>query len=163
MNVLHLAARSTHLQLNGNQSYGVFTSDTSCAGYNPSESTFPNGNWLDNECPTSTAQAIEARYQFTVPTAYSYQSLTIVASAYSDYYPSEIYGAINTTGGGALTGTTIAATAPTSHNLGTYSGGGFVDANLHVQISVGVDNHYGAPSDLDINWVNVAVNYTVKL
>jgi flagellar hook assembly protein FlgD len=165
VNVLHLATRTTHLQLNGNQSYGVFTSDTSCTGYNPGESTFPNGTWLINQCPQSSTSppAAEADYQFTVPAAYSYQSATIVASAYTDYAGTEMYGAIDNSGGGAITGYTIAATTPTSHNLGTYSGAGFVDGSRHLRVAVGIDNRNTSLSDIDINWVNVAVTYTVKL
>ncbi len=95
--VLHLATRTTHLQLNGNQRFGSF--GEACTGYNVADSTFTAGIWMINQCPQSSLQTAEADYKFTVPTAYSYRSVTIVASAYSDYSPTELYGAINTSGG----------------------------------------------------------------
>ena len=121
--------------------------------------------WLINECdPAGGLQLVQGDYQFTVPAASSYDSVSIVASGDSFNNPTEIYGAIDTTANGwTLTTTTTATSTAGSNNMGSFSGAGFVDANRHLRVGIGVDNNDGNPSDFDVNWVAVIVHYTVKL
>ena len=161
-NVVHLASRTTTLVKNGNERYQAL--GPACSFYSLDDSDYPAGMWLVNDCSAGTLEAVEADYAFTVPSAYRYDSVTVIASGYSYYTPTEIYGDVYTsTDGWTVTKVMSGAGAPANHDLGTYSGTGFVDASRQVRVGLGITNSYGAPSDFDISWVAVTVRYTVKL
>jgi hypothetical protein len=160
-NLVHLAQRSATLVKNGNERYQAV--GPPCSFYSLDGSDFAAGMWLVNEC-TGSLQAAEADYVFSVPAAYRYDSVTVIASGYTYYTPTEIYGDVySSSSGWNVTKVMQGAGAPANHDLGTYSGAGFVDGSRQVRVGVGLTNAYGAPSDFDISWVAVTVRYTVKL
>jgi flagellar hook assembly protein FlgD len=159
IDVLRLANRSTTLVLNGNQKLQA----VGCGYYYTSGgSTFAAGMWLIDDCAQSGGvTTAEGDYQFTVPTAFSYSSVTIVTSAYSHGGATRMFGAIRTSIGPSPH-VVMSPTAPAVSNLGTFTQG-IVNANHQVIVGVGVDNSLRSPSDLDIGWVAITVSYTVKL
>ncbi len=160
--LVHLAPRTTTLVKNGNQRYQAVGS--SCSFYSLDDSDFPAGMWLVNQCNTGSLELAEADYVFSVPSAYRYDSVTVVASGYTYYTPTQIYGDVySSSEGWTVTKVMNGAGAPANHDLGTYSGAGFVDGSRQLRVGLGVTNSYGAPSDFDINWVAVTVRYFVKL
>ncbi len=160
IDVLHLANRSTTLVLNGNQRFQA----VGCGYYYTTGSAFSAGLWLIDDCaPSGGVTSAEGDYEFTVPAAFSYSSVTITASAYSHGGTNRMYGQLITSIGPWSPKTATSPTAPTANNLGTFTGPGIVDANHHVMVAVGVDNSMRSPSDIDIGWVAIAVSYTVKL
>ena len=95
----------------------------------------------------------EGDYQFAVPAAYSYSSVTITTSAYSHGGTTRMFGALRTVIG-LSPHVMMSPTAPAVSNLGTFTGG-IVNASHQVIVGVGVDNSLRSPSDLDIGWVAI--------
>ena len=131
-------------------------------GYCMTASAFSGGLWIVDNCAQSGGvTTAEGDYQFAVPAAYSYSSVTITTSAYSHGGTTRMFGALRTVIG-LSPHVIMSPTAPAVSNLGTFTDG-IVNASYQVIVGVGVDNSLRSPSELDIGWVAITLHYTVKL
>jgi hypothetical protein len=105
---------------------------------------------------------VQANYAVIVPDAHRYDSVQVKMAGYTFYDPSEIYAlVIKPNGAPDLVGFGDAPTWNSWFDFGIHSAAGYVNQVGRLRFAVGVSNSYGAPSDLDINSVQVKVKYTV--
>jgi flagellar hook assembly protein FlgD len=157
-----LANTSVTLTLNGNQAYGVYTSDESCTQASYGSSSFPAGLWLANLCLSS--EVVFAGYQFSLAGAVRYNSVNVYSYGNTISAPEQIAAGIwnYATNDWDVLGTMPSLNANYSNSwarFGTVDGANRVSAGkARIAIVVPSGNH---AQDYDIGLVRIAVSYTV--
>jgi flagellar hook assembly protein FlgD len=162
-----LVAKSAVVTKKGSQ-YRFWGGDpTYCTGASLTDSDFyPNGIWLENVCdPGFDGPAVAAAYyDFTMPAAISYQTLTMQVYGNTISDPSEILAGFTRPNSPTVDIPAYVGVSPTSntwYSLGHVAAGGHYNSARTTEIAVAVDDYYGAPSDFDIGYVRLTVRYTV--
>ena len=161
-----LVAKSAVITKNGSTFSSVLTTNASCGSYSKTASDFyPNGVWLLNECDWDWDGPVGdwAVYNFTLPAAMRYSTLTLQAYGNTFYTPSEIFGAFHNQASGAYQVSRLVSMTSSANGwraLGSMAAAGYYSGRT-ATLGVGVDDYYGAPSDFDISAVRLTVTYYV--
>ncbi len=162
--MVRYASRTATFTLGGGAYSSLGANNSSCSYISRADSDFATGLWLLNDCDAAQTgiNLVQANYAVHVPAALRYDTITIAVAGYTINPPSEIYGVvIKPNGDTALAGLAVAPLANSWVGLGSHKAGGYVNQARRLRFGVGVSNSFGAPSDVDLNSVQVKVKYTV--
>lgn len=158
-----LVKKTATVTLDGADASDFGGSDPSC-GWGSTSQSYSRGLLLMNACDPSWYELTAAFYNFRLPSAISYERLSLSVSGDSVYTPTSLgAGILNLASGDwqILEGTTATAAGTRVHGLGSINAAQLISGR-DVEVAFSIDNTIGSgPWDFDIQDVRLTVTYRV--
>lgn len=153
---------TSYVTLDGNKSFDAAGSTPSCSSAGTAATGFAAGRRLVNGCGDKTYEFAYARYLFTLPTAFSYEALTLQTYGHSDRRPSELTSStLRTDGALEVPGYVAIRTAGNRWTtLASMPAAFHVSSRHQVESMVMLTTTYAGRNDYSVGRVRLKVSYT---